>query len=417
MAASVVIIEELNGRKRSIELHGSALPLQGATWGGLNLLSTRFNPGNPEGVQQVLGPQEVPSDWDFEWRTVRLIRTPVKVTDKQSSSEDSPFGEYSIARAIGVALLLEEIWRGCVLLRVTWINSMRPEEESSRITRIGRCSNWSYRYQRSDDITATISFEWIGRGTDQSKVSDIRGENLIASIQEATRASQRASAAAFRAILEDPDRNQQPKASAFTLGDLELLADGPRELIDSFARAAIAIENRLKQLGDLILKVKETPAAIAGRLVDVANNGVSVANQFIDAMSREGPETISTRNKVGVLAQNASLVSNAQTQAEFMAQVMEKAAEVARRRQSSLVSAAGDSRRQDQARIDDAFQVHVPRQGDTMMSIARRYYGTADLGDELSVANGLPGYTITPPRIPLIIPTRRALEEATRNRV
>jgi hypothetical protein len=68
-------------------------------------------------------------------------------------------------------------------------------------------------------------------------------------------------------------------------------------------------------------------------------------------------------------------------------------------------------------RTDDNFQIHIPRADETMLTIAQKYYGSPDLADELAIANGLPGYTITPPRMPLIIPTRRNLEESTRNRV
>lgn len=411
MAASVVIIEERTGSKRRVELVGGGLPIQGANWSGLQLLVTNWNPGNPEATQHVLGPQEVPSDWDFVWNTTRLIRTPITVQEEGGQ-------EFEVTRASTLATILEDIFRGGALLKVTWISSAAEQSQPSpRQSRIGRASEWDFAYDRPDDINGSVSFAWIGRGEDQPKASDVRGQDPLALTQAAINAANAAAAAVARDVIRNPNRNQEPGASTFTLGQLEAIANGPRELMDSFARAANSISNRLKKIGDIIITVKETPAAILGRLVDVANNGVSVANQFMDQVTREGPETQSLRNKVNVLTKNASYFSASQNQAANMAVAMELLAEAARRRQSSVIPSAGSSRRQDKMRTDDNFQIHIPRADETMLTIAQKYYGSPDLADELAIANGLPGYTITPPRMPLIIPTRRNLEESTRNRV
>lgn len=411
MAASTVIVEERTGKRRRVELVGGALPLQGANWGGLQLLVTRWNPGNPEATQHVLGPQEVPSAWDFMLRTTTISRTPVRVFDGDTRVETT------LVRAISIALLLEDMFRGGALLKVTWISNAQLDRESSpRISRVGRCSAWDFTPDRPDDIPAHVTFDWMGRGEDQAKASDLRGEDVLAVTQQAILAANAAADAISAAFIRRADRTG-PGATTFTLGQLEAIANGPLELVDSFARAANSVANRMQRIGDLILQVRELPAAILGRLVDVANNGLAVATQFMDAVSREGPETQSLRGKVSTLGTTASYFSGAQTQAELMADVMERVAEAARRRRSGLMPAAGVSRGQDQARTDDAFRVHLPRAGETMASIAQRYYGSPDLGDELAVANGLPGYTVTPPRIPIIIPTRRNLDESARNRV
>jgi uncharacterized protein YidB (DUF937 family) len=412
VASSVVIIEERTGRKRRIELVGACLPLQGANWSGRQALSTSWNPGNTEATQHVLGPQEMPSNWDFKWSTVRMRRSPATVVEPNRGVE------FQVGRAFELAQLLEEVMRGGALLQVSWISSAANQNSSARQVRLGRAEDWDFNFDRPDDIEGNISFSWIGRGAQQPKTSAIRGEDVGSAIQAAINAANAAvDAIEAQAIRSQSLKRGQPDANTFTLGQLESIANGPIELVDSFARTANGISNRLKRIGDVINKVKETPAAVLGRLVDVANNGVSVANQFTDALTREGPETQSTRNKVNTLTRNASYFSGAQTQADLMAKTMEKLAEAARRRQNSAVPSAGNSRRQDQTRTDDNFRVHVPRDGDTMASIAQKFYGSPDLGDELAVANGLPSYTITPPRMPIIIPTRRNLEEANRDRV
>lgn len=412
MAASVVVLEERTGRRRRVELVGGALPLQGANWSGLQLMSTTWNPGNPEGTQQVLGPQEVPSTWDFVWNTTRIIRTPVTVTDPERGAE------YTIYRAHQIANLLDDILRGGALLQVSWVASAATQSQASpRQVRLGRGAAWDFEIDRPDDITASITFEWVGRGASQPKVSDIRGENITASIQAAINAANAAADAVAQHVLRNPNRNRAPAANTFNLGQLEAMANAPIELADQFARQAQSFSNRLQQVGELINTTKETPAAITGRLLDVANNSIAVSNQFVDRLSREGPETQSTRMKVSALTRAATYFGSTQTQAQLMAETMEKLANVARRRQSALVSAAGSSRRGDRMRTEDVYKVHAPRADETMASISARYYGTPDLGNEIARANGLPAYTIKPPRIPLIIPTRRSIDSASRNKV
>ena len=150
---------------------------------------------------------------------------------------------------------------------------------------------------------------------------------------------------------------------------------------------------------------------------DIANNGVNVATTFTDEISREGPETQALRTKVSTLTRTASYFSGAQTQADFMAGIYEKLAEQARRRRSATIASAGSSRRGDKMRNADNFEIYIPRSGDTFASIAKKFYGDADLGDELAIANGHPGYAITPPRAPLFVPTRRSLESSNRNKL
>jgi hypothetical protein len=56
----------------------------------------------------------------------------------------------------------------------------------------------------------------------------------------------------------------------------------------------------------------------------------------------------------------------------------------------------------------DLIAVIVPRQGETLLGISKRYY-QEDMSWELARANGLPGDTIVPPRQPIVIPVRSVL--------
>jgi hypothetical protein len=402
------VIEEQTGRRRKVELTGGALPIQGASWGGLQLVSSTWNPGNREGTQQVLGPQEIPSVWDFEWRSNHLVRDPVVFTEVSRGVNTQIITPFDLIE------VLESIFQGGALLRVTWITEGLLGRDM-RITRLGRCTAWNFPFERVDDAAANITFDWISRGERAQKVSSSVGESLTSNVQAGIIACNAAAEAILGDVVRAANR-QENLPTTFSLGQLESIADGPLQLVNSFARAAINISSRLRQIGDVVLKLKETPAAMYGRILDVANNGVAIANQFVDQLTREGPETQSTKMSVDILMRNASYFSEAQTKAEKMAEILDRVAFGARRRRSALVPSSNTSRNQETMSADDVLSVHVVRNDDTMASISQTYYGTPDLGDEIAIANGLPGYTIEPPRIPLIIPTRRSLEENTRNR-
>jgi len=415
--ASVLVVEELTGRRRKVTLKGGALPFQGASWAGQTVVMTQWNPGNPEATQHVLSPQEMPSSWVGEWNTNRIAAAPSTFSEGGAQDETVVFANQ-------FADIFDSIRRGGQLLRVTWQEQRNIKTGAQRtalgvvaaegtevsrefkITRVGRLTQFEISPARMDDIMWSMTYEWSGRGENQRKVLDLRGDSIVMASRRSI-AEQNATATV---ILGDSLRQRHHVANAttpFRLGDLEALADGPRDLVDDFARTANSLTNRMKQIGDLINKVRETPAAIAGQAVDVATNAVSVANQFVDTISREGPEAMSTRNKVSNLTRAASYYGKSQTQAELMAAAGERFARTVRQRRNVML---GLTRFGNNTTVSDVLAVHVPRDGETLHNISMRYY-EADLSAELARANGLPSYTIEPPqRTPLIIPTRTSLE-------
>lgn len=404
MGASVLIVEELTGKRRRVTLRGGGLPFRGAQWSGELSVMTQWNAGNPEATQHVLAPQEMPSSWEGEWNINRLVSTPCLFTE-QGGSDQNVVLPYSLVD------IFDSIRRGGQLLRVTWTEvspgtaGLPPRDYS--IKRQGRLTEFTVRPERKDDIPWSMTFDWVGRGENQR-----RGLARDADVFGASRSVVAAANAAIARIQQNALRSRdgvQNATTRFRIGDLEALADGPIQLVDSFARTATGIVNRVKQLGDLIIKVRETPAAIAGQGIDVATNAVSVANQFVDRISREGPEAWNTKNKVSNLTRAASYYGDSQTQAELMAGVAQEYANSLRRRRSSFLQSRG-SRTGSPATANDIIAVHIVREGETLHSISMRYYET-DLSAELARANGLPAYTIEPPRRqPLIIPTRTSLE-------
>lgn len=406
--SSVLVVEEMTGRRRKVTLKGAGLPFQGASWTGTMNVVTQWNPGNPEATQHVLSPQELPSAWEGEWNTNRLVSAPCTFSEAGEA-------EQTISFANTLVEIFDSIRRGGQLLRVVWAEQRTISTAEGgvavnrefKISRIGRLTEFRIDPARMDDIPWSMTFDWAGRGENQRKTTDLTGDSIIAASRRAI-AAQTEVASFYQSLSLLRGRDGVKNAtSAFRLGDLEAIADGPRQLVDDFSQTVNSLTNRMKGLGDLILKVRETPAAIAGQAVDVATNAVSVANQFVDAISRESPEAWSTRNKVSNLTRAASYFGEGQTQAEYMSRANDRFARTARRRANAQSPVASRTSPSNQS---DILAVHVPRQGETLHSISLRYY-EADLSSELARANGLPAYTITPPtRVPLVIPTRTALE-------
>ena len=88
--SSILTIEELdsNGaaQLRVVTLVGPSLPFMGASWEGENELVTTWYPGNPdEGTQQNLGPKEMPSAWQGDWRRTMMGSCPTPCTDQQGN--------------------------------------------------------------------------------------------------------------------------------------------------------------------------------------------------------------------------------------------------------------------------------------------------------------------------------------------
>ena len=396
MATSSLVIEELTGKKRRLELRGPGLPFQGAEWPVENRIPTRWNPGNPEATQHVVGPTDPPSEWEGVWRTSMLIACPSKYSDSA--------GDTLVVYAKTLHEVVDDIARGGQLLRVTWASSAgsansRVPIRELKITRLGRIESYVPKFLRTDDLTWKLKFVWVSRDSVGPKTTDTQGQNAIALLRQAMIAQGNASAAVTK-----------PPTVSFLgqslLGTLETLTDEPMALMNGFAQDAEVITHSMKEVGDLVNKVKDLPAALLNRALDVATNAVSVANQFVDQVSRKGPEAICSSNKVSALTRAVAYYSNAQTQAQYMAQVnAELAIRLRRARIASAAQTSGSS-----SNGSDLLAVYMPHDGDTFLSISQRYYN-ADLAGELARANGLPAYTISPPdRVPVIVPVRAVLD-------
>ncbi len=404
MATSVLTIEELTGPKRRLDLIGAGLPSKGASWGGQATISTSWNAGNPEATQHVLGVQEDPSAWEGLWSTTMLIASPCQFTDGPTSSPKP------ISSAASLDRIMEEIRVSGQLLRVTWTNEQSggiPPRQAQKV-RLGRLQQYVGKFDHLDTINWSTNFVWISRGS-QPRTYGNAQDDVLASSRNAIIAQNNAVAAIELDSIR-ASRKTKKHTTQFRLGDLENMANAPLQMVDSFARAADSFTREMKDIGDTILKVRAIPFQIANRALATATNAVATSNQFLDALSRRAPESLSLSQNAALMAQTAAYYGKAQTQAQYVVAANERLAGQARSRRSGL-QASSTPGQASQMRPSDILSVYLPRDGDTFASIANRFYETADLGPSLARANGISGYAIKPPRrLPIIVPTRAIID-------
>lgn len=391
---STILIEELTGKKRRLTLQGSGLPLRGAGWGGTQVVDTSWNPGSPVATQQVLGPTEAPSDWSGEWRTNRLASLPCLLASDSSSDQ-------TIAIADVLRDTFDSIRISGQLLRVTWVS-----KPGHRVVRLGRITKFNSDYERSDDLAWTATFDWIGRDTQSAVAISDADQTLASATAAALSATDAASRVEAQAIVT-ANAAVPNGPTPFSLGQLEAIAEAPKNLARQFARVAQAFASRINALSQIIATTRDAPAAVLNQLVDASTSAVEAASGFINAITASGPETLSVDSRVSSLLTAASYFSHIQDGAEQMAIDAAAARTAAARRRSAASRNGSDSRNLTGA--GDLLDVIVPVAGATLLTISQKYYSGADLSYELARANGLPGQTITPPRAPLIIPRREVL--------
>lgn len=406
------MIEELGGAKRKVELRGPALPFQGTAWETQQRITSTWNPGNSiEATQHVLGPVEIPSQFEGEWNTTRMITTPSFYYDGAGSSGTQ------IIRASTLRDVLDAIFYVGARLRVTWVTSELGEGNfkapERRVQRIGRVSTYKFDHDRADDIRWSAMFEWSSRGNQAQRVVSFRSENMQADIRAVLLALDELAVAVDSKIVSS-NRKTKNSADTFTLGDLEAFADGPSKLLRDFARFGNSVTDRMNRLGNLLQKVRGTPAELLGQVVDVATNAVAVSNQFVDAMSRPAPETLSTQNKISNMLQATNYYDGATTQAEAVTDSTMKIAVAFSNKRNA--NAASSERQGDNAGAGDVKAVHISRSDETFTSISVTYFDTPDHAEAIAVNNGFAAYQIDVERgTVLIIPNLSAIEriEAT----
>lgn len=403
--SSIVRIEELNvggGKQpRVVVLTGAGLPFQGAKWGGKNIIPTTWYPGNgDEATQQVLGPQELPSSWDGEWRRTQLPKSRCTIQDSTGTVR-------KVISPVELREALETIFREGARLRVTWRQAtVGGGGQDDSIVREGRAEQWEFPHDRAQDIKWNITFVWVSRGKRVQRPIETRSSSLAPST-----AGLAADLDGILSLTDQPIFSSNPivraSASTFSLGQLERMASYPVALTKSFVRSIQRILNSVRKVSDVALAIRNMPLNIANAAVDGARNTVAQCNAFVDLWGRNPPELNTLSSNVSDMlraTRSFGRIADAAAVAARRARDLEEQMRTVVNAQAALRGNLS-TRRATNTRVNDIAAVHVTKTGDTPITLSIRYYKTADHGGDILRANRLPWHQsgFTPGKV-LIIP-------------
>lgn len=425
---SSMTIEELtpagpNFQLRQLILLGPALPFMGAEWAFENNLQTTWYPGNGvEGTQQVLGPRELPSNWEGAWNRTLMGTSPSIFIDETGTSSE-------IRNPHVMREIFEDIARAGSRLRVTWAvigttvsgrnrgvgNEALTGKGTGgtlhnvdvRILREGRIKTFRTPIDRHTDIRWSAEFHWVSRGGTSDKAVSTRDDQNLSDAANSLIASTAQTAFRVDEKIKSIKKNIRKSASNISLGQLEQLAGAPTAIVTSYTRQLQQNVSTFKRIGDIAQKLRTQPFSIANATVDFARNTTAIANTFVDQMGRKPPEQLALKSKVSSLLRSANYFWKVSDTAMLNARRGEDLNALLR---SVLVSGGnrGTLTVKDSAttRAGDILAIHICKSGDTAQNVSQRFYGGPDHGPDILRANRLPLYTpFFRPGLILIIPT------------
>lgn len=387
--ASSVVIEELTGKRRRLELVGAGLPFQGASWGSRLVMTTSWNPGNgDDATQHVLSASELPGAWNGEWNTTRLVSSPAKFRDGVGASEQK------VARASSLREIFESIQKGGQRLRVTWAQGTSLADR--RITREGLCEEVRWVITRADDIAWEMSWAWAGHGSRKQRATSLRNDKLAASFKEANAMltdfqSELTGIALISEVANQIGSGDLP----LTLADLETIANTPQEFMRQLSQTATLVTSRFEAVASLVKTIATAPTTVLSQAIGIAENATTSFAQIVDDMGQVMPDAYSeVEGDAAALATAASFFAVGQDGAERVLGTMAKIKLDLRERQSALDPS---SRVVDQAGPGGILDVYLSRQGDTFASVSLTFYATPDYAHVIASSNGFDDHEIAPP--------------------
>lgn len=156
MAGETLLITELTGSERSVELRDRALPYQSVAWGGEAKYTKNVYPGNPVATIQVLGPDEGDTTMKGMWKT-RYVGDMATITGFEDigGAFDILSGAITAER---LAQVFHRLRRSGQHLEVRW----GPE------VRRGILADFQADYDRVEDVGWTATFVWGQVGEEEA---------------------------------------------------------------------------------------------------------------------------------------------------------------------------------------------------------------------------------------------------------
>lgn len=370
-----LLIEELEGKKRTIELTGRSMPYQDVDFGIEQRMTTTWYQGNPVALQQIHGPSVMSTEMEGEWKYL-YIQGSINVSRSEIISPTD-----------AVDLFLEIASSG-VTVRVSYLN----------IVRVGVLKKFVPTYVRLQDIKWRMEWEWSSAGETTFRsalypppnIGD--GASLFGALQKTL-----ANIPAFLNLVNSAI------ATVITaideIGDLvsEILtaieiassvASAPRQIYGSVKSNVSALSNKTQEL------VRQTlaPNGTFDRKTAEATASASSSPTSTKSSSRSG----SVENSGDV--PYSSQATNSVEYEKWRRDVAYNAYRLSMWAFAMLVDL--------QAKISpNSIKRVTSGEGDTVYSISTRYYGSPDYANYVAAVNSLES-TVIKPGTELLIPPK-----------
>jgi hypothetical protein len=418
-AGSIITIAEISGNQgRRVSLIGPALPQWGASWKTTQKVLTDWYPGNgTTATQQVLGPREIPSTWEGQWRRNMMVRAP-------STYGSNDVGDQNVSTPANLRDFLDLIFFQGARLQVTWTVNKEEVDPTSgdvsayqfQIIRTGRATEWDFPHDDIDDIHWSIKFDWDGRGGAQQVAASTRdadvatlGSAVISGIDDVmTLTSPTASFFSTSIGLSNSQGGSfgfgvvgggsgDPAgiglaATATTLGRLEAVSPALTAAVATFNANLLQVQNRYQQASVLASKLKTTPIMQTQNVVAMCTTTIVACNNFRQSLSAIPFELdVQLGYSMADLLRVSKFVADLMTSAAQLASTAQDTRTKALPRISPNPGGGRVSGQQTNAMTAAGLiAVYTTKAGETPAQIARQFYGSAEQALFLLRANHLP---------------------------
>lgn len=398
---------------RYIVLSGPSLPHMGASWEGKFQLKTTWYQGNPQGSQQVMGPQEMPSKWSGEWHRTMLGSQAYGGPGARAAyvANFTPGAVELVVDPDALRDYMEQLFRGGTLLDVSWISTIVTTGSSSaplyeipvfgiqspfgllsqitttqqrKIVRRGRASAWAWHYERIHDIKWDITFDWISRGVGLPPFQPTGATSVKAATASVS--------AAITAVINGVGNSTSigTNVSGLSLANLLNLAKTPAAIMQQVTQSINSLSSTITQLGNVASTVATAPAVVAGGLVNAMVTMVSTCTGFLDQFGQVPRAFNSVSSQVAAIAKAGATIQGA---VDPIAQAANTAQNVingrlAGQQFSTPTNSAGS------VLPSKILATYITVSGDTPYRVSMKFYNTADNALAILKFNDLP-WTIT----------------------
>jgi hypothetical protein len=356
-----------------LQLVSRSGPFKGLTFETKQRVKTRWYPGNPEATQQVIGPMEEPTTVTGQWM-------------------DRYLGD---GAALALVEMVDDITRRGVSVEVSWGSALVGDVlTGSQLTRVGIISAFRKSFDRIEDVSWSITFDWRGRG--QGAAPPVAATARANPREEftATTASLDVSSASWEALRDGPLVRPAGGIPAAVRARID----------DAFAAVGRASE-ALAQAGDQIAAVSVVPLHEARAVVGACEQARDGLGQVIDQVLSLRPLALEVVDSaIGVLRLRSSALDLFRTFSVSQERCVDTANGVLEHAEPDVVA-----------------EVRAPA-GTDLRDLAIRYYGDPDMWWAIAQFNGIdssqvpsaPSGPSDDPARPIRIPRAQAIASLDR---